>query len=52
MEDSCSAVHRANTGIHLALDIVSTLVLGASTYVMEGLCASSRAEVDAAHANS
>ncbi|KAF2756565.1 hypothetical protein EJ05DRAFT_502068 [Pseudovirgaria hyperparasitica] len=47
---SCSYVHRADTGIHGGLNAISTFILGASTYAMEGLMAPSRDEVDRAHA--
>jgi hypothetical protein len=47
---SCTAVRNANTGIHAALNVLSTLVLGASTYAMQGLTAPTRLDVDAAHA--
>jgi hypothetical protein len=47
---SCTAVQNANTGIHAALNVLSTLVLGASTYAMQGLTAPSRSDVNAAHA--
>ncbi|RAR04451.1 serine/threonine protein kinase [Stemphylium lycopersici] len=48
--ESCSSVQSANIGIHAALNILSTLVLGASTYAMQGLTSPSRKEVDATHA--
>jgi hypothetical protein len=47
---SCNAIRGANTGVHVALNIVSTLILGASTYAMQGMTAPTRAEVDVAHA--
>lgn len=50
MTGDCRRISKANTGIHLALNIVSTLVLGASTYAMQGMTAPTRKEVDAAHA--
>ncbi|KAF1990616.1 hypothetical protein K402DRAFT_460066 [Aulographum hederae CBS 113979] len=50
MRDSCSRVHIADTGIHLALNIVSTCILGASNYCMQGVAAPTREEVDRAHA--
>jgi hypothetical protein len=46
----CGMIRRTNTGIHGALNIVSTLILGASTYAMQGMTAPSRKEVDFAHA--
>jgi hypothetical protein len=47
---SCGMVRSANTGIHVALNVLSTLILGASTYAMQGITAPTRKEVDAAHA--
>lgn len=47
---NCGGIRNANTGIHAALNIVSTLILGASTYAMQGITAPTRKEVDAAHA--
>jgi hypothetical protein len=47
---SCNNVRGANTGIHVVLNIVSTLILGASTYAMQGMTAPTRKEVDVAHA--
>lgn len=46
----CNMVRKANTGIHAALNVVSTLVLGASTYAMQGMTAPTREDVDTAHA--
>jgi len=46
----CSMIRNANTGIHAALNIISTLILGASTYAMQGITAPTRDEVDVAHA--
>jgi hypothetical protein len=47
---SCGMIRGANTGIHAALNIASTLILGASTYAMQGMTAPSREELDIAHA--
>jgi hypothetical protein len=49
MNGSCSMIRNANTGIHAALNVLSTLVLGASTYAMQGMTAPTRKEVDVAH---
>jgi hypothetical protein len=46
----CGTIRGANTGIHAALNVVSTLILGASTYAMQGMTAPTRQEVDIAHA--
>ena len=47
---SCKAVHAGDTLIHLALNVVSTLLLGASNYCLQGLISPTRREVDALHA--
>jgi hypothetical protein len=47
---SCATVRGANTGIHAALNVLSTMILGVSTYAMQGMTAPSRNELDAAHA--
>ncbi|KAF2870435.1 hypothetical protein BDV95DRAFT_496366 [Massariosphaeria phaeospora] len=49
MTGSCRMIRGANTGIHVALNAVSTMILGASTYAMQGMTAPTRKEVDAAH---
>lgn len=38
-----------NTGIHLVINVLSTLLLGASSYSMQCLCAPTRPEVDKPH---
>lgn len=50
MEESCSSVQHANTAIHAALNIVTSLMLGASNFAMQSLSSPTREEVDAAHA--
>jgi len=47
---SCSKVKTTITCIHLAVNILGTLLLGASNVCMQLLCAPTRGEVDAAHA--
>jgi hypothetical protein len=47
---SCATIRGANTGIHAALNVLSTMILGVSTYAMQGMTAPSRHELDAAHA--
>ncbi|KAH8730757.1 hypothetical protein GQ44DRAFT_672608 [Phaeosphaeriaceae sp. PMI808] len=47
---NCSTIRGTNTAIHAALNVLSTLILGASTYAMQGITAPTRKEVDAAHA--
>lgn len=50
MTGKCGHIRGANTAIHAALNVVSTCVLGASTYALQGLTAPTRKEVDKAHA--
>ena len=45
----CDFPKRANTWIHLAINILASILLGASNRVMQALCAPSRAQVEAAH---
>jgi hypothetical protein len=38
-----------NTGLHLAINILSTIILAGSNYTMQCLSAPTRSEIDAAH---
>lgn len=49
-EQGCSATKRLNTFIHLAINVMSTILLAGSNYCMQCVVAPSRSEVDAAHA--
>lgn len=46
---NCSGTSTVNTAIHVALNIVSSLFLGAGNYCMQILIAPSREEMDIAH---
>jgi len=46
---SCDTVARMDTWVHLAINALSTLLLGGSNYCMQCLCAPTRREVDEAH---
>jgi hypothetical protein len=48
-EASCEATKRANIGVHLVINILSSALLGASNYCMQCLSAPTRSEVDKAH---
>ena len=48
-EASCDKTRKANIGIHLLINILSSMLLGASNYCMQCLSAPSRPEIDAAH---
>ena len=49
---SCSKTERISTGIHLAINVLSTLLLAASNMCMQLLAAPTRSEVDNAHGDS
>jgi hypothetical protein len=49
MQGSCSAIQNYNSVLHLAINILSTAILGASNYCMQILVAPRRSEVDRAH---
>ncbi|KIK55871.1 hypothetical protein GYMLUDRAFT_174966 [Collybiopsis luxurians FD-317 M1] len=48
-QGDCNQVDQISTGIHLVINVLSTLLLGASNYIMQSLCAPTRVEVDNAH---
>ena len=48
-QGDCNLVARYNTMVHLGINIVSTLLLGASNYCAQLLVAPTRSEVDKAH---
>jgi hypothetical protein len=48
-EASCDATKKANIGVHLVINILSSALLGASNYCMQCLSAPTRSEVDKAH---
>jgi hypothetical protein len=50
LRSSCQVVNAADTALHFVLNVLSTLILGASNYCMQALCAPTRAEIDKAHA--
>ncbi len=45
----CSKTKKLSLWLHLAINILSTLLLGASNYCMQCLSSPSRAEIDSAH---
>ncbi|KAJ5520792.1 hypothetical protein N7463_001245 [Penicillium fimorum] len=49
-EGDCGIVKRWSLGLHLIINILSTLILAASNYCMQTLVAPTREEIDAAHA--
>ncbi|GAB1318664.1 hypothetical protein MFIFM68171_08874 [Madurella fahalii] len=46
---SCSAVKNINTGIHVAINAISTILLAGSNYCMQFLSAPTRGQIDKAH---
>ena len=48
-EGSCSRTKAWTTGLHLLINVLSTVVLGASSYCMQCLTAPARSDVDRAH---
>jgi len=46
----CTKASRMDSGMHVVINIMSTLLLGASNYVMQILGAPTRSQIDAAHA--
>ena len=46
---NCSTIRTINGAVHLALNIVSSLFLGAGNYCMQTLVAPSREDMDRAH---
>jgi hypothetical protein len=51
-ETSCSRAKTINTGIHVLINILSTILLAGSNYCMQCLSAPTREEVDEAHRQS
>ncbi|KAL2064650.1 hypothetical protein VTL71DRAFT_3788 [Oculimacula yallundae] len=49
-EGECSTVHKADSWVHIAINVMGTLLLGASNYAMQCLSSPTRNEIDAAHA--
>ena len=48
-QGNCDTVKHLDTGIHLLINVLSTLLLGACNYAMQCLSAPTRYEVDKAH---
>lgn len=48
-DGDCDKVHQMSVWSHLAINVVSTLLLSGSNYCMQCLCAPTRKEIDAAH---
>ncbi len=48
-EGGCSTVRHADSWLHIAINAMGTLLLGASNYTMQCLSSRTRSEVDFAH---
>ena len=48
--DDCAKIKRTGLWLHIAINILSTMLLGASNYYMQCLSSPTRQEVDKAHA--
>ncbi|KAF5375600.1 hypothetical protein D9757_008565 [Collybiopsis confluens] len=48
-QGDCDKVAQYSTGIHLVINVLSTMLLGASNYMMQTLCAPTRDDIDRAH---
>ena len=48
-EGDCQHIKRLNSGLHIIINILSTILLSGSNYCMQCLSAPTRAEVDSAH---
>ncbi|VUC38177.1 unnamed protein product [Clonostachys rosea] len=49
LSGDCTSINKLGLGIHLVINIVSTLLLGASNYCMQTLSAPTREDIDRAH---
>jgi hypothetical protein len=48
-DGNCEKVRKYNVGLHLVINVLSTILLGASNYGMQCLSAPTRADVNLAH---
>lgn len=49
-EGNCEAARKLNSGIHLLINVLSTILLSSSNYCMQCLSAATRQEINEAHA--
>lgn len=45
----CSSIKRTGLWLHIGINLLSTMMLGASNYIMQALCSPARGEVEEAH---
>jgi hypothetical protein len=50
-QGECGTVRHADSWLHIAINAMGTLLLGASNYTMQCLSSPTRSEVDFAHSN-
>jgi hypothetical protein len=48
--DTCDKIKTTGLWLHIAINILSTMMLGASNYCMQCLCSPTRQEIERAHA--
>jgi hypothetical protein len=48
-EGDCGKVSRADSALHIAINVMGTLLLGASNYTMQCISSPTRREIDRAH---
>lgn len=48
-QGSCHKADRINMGLHMVINVLSTLLLAASNYCMQCLCAPTRSDIESAH---
>jgi hypothetical protein len=51
MEGDCTYIKRVNSGLHVLINVLSTILLAGSNYCMQCLSAPTRREIDKAHAS-
>lgn len=51
LEKDCAEIKRLNTGLHVLINILGTILLSGSNYCMQCLSAPTREEIDKAHGN-
>lgn len=50
LRDDCTRIKHTGLWLHIAINVLSTMLLGASNYCMQCLCSPTRQEIDKAHA--
>ena len=48
-KDKCATIKKTGLWLHIGINVLSTMLLGASNYYMQCLCSPTRQEVDRAH---